>query len=160
MVAGILAAAQSTISTSMNSVSTVIVTDWYRRLRGDRADAHYLAVGRVLTVLLGIIGTATALWFASMESRSLLDAFLRYVGLLTSVLGGLFLLGITSRRANSASALFGAAVGAGVLILVAQSELHFFLYAGVGMLTTVVVGSLVAPWMPGAATADGLTIRT
>lgn len=162
VVAGILAAAQSTISTSMNSVATVLVTDWYRRFRPEGSDRHYLVVGRGLTVLLGVVGTVAALWFSTLESRSLLDEFLKYVGLLTSVLGGLFLLGITSRRAHAAGALGGAVVGAGVLIAVSVSEVpvHFFLYAGIGMFATVCSGVLISVAIPGKPRIEGLTLRS
>ena len=160
VVAGVLAAAQSTISTSMNSVSTVLVTDWYRRFVPDRGDRHYLATGRVLTVVLGIIGTGTALVFAGSLNLSLLDDYLAYVGLLTSILGGLFLLGILSRRAHAGSALAGAAVGAVALFVVKGSGAHFFLFAGIGMLTTLVVGVLASYVIPGAPRTKGLTVWT
>lgn len=160
VVAGVLAAAQSTISTSMNSVSAVLVTDWYKRFVPRRDDRHYLATGRVLTVVLGLAGTGTALVLAASPERSLLDQFLKYVGLLTSVLGGLFLLGIVSRRAHAASALTGAAAGALTLFLVADTQVHFFLYAGIGMLTTLVGGILASLLIPGEPRTEGLTVWT
>ncbi|NRA97582.1 MAG: sodium:solute symporter, partial [Planctomycetes bacterium] len=160
VVAGVLAAAQSTISTSMNSVSTVLVTDWYRRFVPDRGDGHYLTAGRVLTVALGIIGTGTALVFASSLNRSLLDDYLAYVGLLTSILGGLFLLGILSRRAHAGGALAGAAAGAVALFAVKGSGVHFFLFVGIGMLTTLVAGTLASLVIPGTPRTKGLTVWT
>jgi len=160
VVAGVLAAAQSTISTSMNSVSTVLVTDWYRLLRPERSDRHYLAVGRVFTVALGLVGTGTALWFAGAADRSLLDVFLGYVGLLTSVLGGFFLLGILSRRAHALGAMVGGLAGAAALLTVKAWGLHLFLYAGVGMITTLVVGVLVSVVIPGQPRTERLTIWT
>ena len=50
VVAGIFAAAQSTISTSMNSTSTALVSDFVRRFKLVTDDKKNLALARILTV--------------------------------------------------------------------------------------------------------------
>ncbi len=58
MVAGLLAAYISTVSTHLNWGSSYLVNDLYRRfLRPDREERHYVFAGRLLTVLL-MIGAA------------------------------------------------------------------------------------------------------
>jgi SSS family solute:Na+ symporter len=53
MVAGLLAAYVSTISTHLNWGTSYLVHDCYRRfIRRDAAERHYVTVGRVVTVLL------------------------------------------------------------------------------------------------------------
>ena len=160
VVAGIFAAAQSTVSTSMNSISTALVTDFWRKLRPGDDDRRLLVVGRVLTAVMGIVGTGAALWLAQVETRSLWDTFMRYLGLLTSVLGGLFLLGILTRRANATGALIGAAVATGVLWWVVDVGVSFFLFAGIGAGTTMLVGWLASLVVPGARCTQGLTLRS
>ena len=54
VVAAIFAAAMSTLSSSLNSLSATAVTDFYRPLFArDKSDAHYLNVSRLLTAPLG-----------------------------------------------------------------------------------------------------------
>ena len=53
MVAGLLAAYRSTISTHLNWGTSYVVHDFYRRfLRPGASEAHYVLAGRVVTVLL------------------------------------------------------------------------------------------------------------
>lgn len=146
VVAGIFAAAQSTVSTSMNSTSTVLVTDFFDRLSGKQRSARSrLLLARVLTVVLGALGTVGALLLASTDIDSLWDVFIRVLGLTGGALAGLFLLGIFTRRANATGAAIGAAVGVVVLYLVqSRTDVHFFLYAGVGITTCFVVGYLAS----------------
>lgn len=117
VVAGIFAAAQSTVSTSMNSGATTIVTDFLRPLNFCKTEKSYLWVARLITLLMGIVGTAAGLLFVDPEIKSLFDQFIGILGMFLGVLAGLFALGATTRRANSQGSL----IGAGVAILVMVS---------------------------------------
>jgi len=163
VVAGIFAAAQSTISTSMNSTATTVVTDFIRPLRLLRGERGYLHVARALTLALGCGGTLLGVMFVNPEIRSLWDQFIAVLGLFMGVLGGLFCLGMFTRRANGAGALLGAASGATAMILVARfTDIQGYLYALIGIGVCFVVGYLAslpsAPPAPGAV--DGLTIHS
>lgn len=145
MVAGIFAAAQSTVSTSMNSTATTIVTDFLRPLKTCRTEAGYLMAARVITFLIGVLGTLIGLLFLDEGIRSRFDAYVKVIGLFMGVLGGLFVLGVLTRRANAVGALTGAAVGAGVMCwLWLFSEVNGYLYTASGILACVVVGYLVS----------------
>jgi Na+/proline symporter len=59
MIAGLLAAYRSTISTHLNWGTSYLVHDLYRRfVRPDAEERHYVAVGRVVTALLMIFAAA------------------------------------------------------------------------------------------------------
>lgn len=108
VVAGIFAAAQSTVSTSMNSGATTIVTDFLKpvfRLSGER---KALWCARVVTLAMGLLGTAAGLIFINPEIKSLFDEFIGILGMFLGVLAGLFALGATTRRANGVGSLIGA----------------------------------------------------
>lgn len=175
VIAGIFAAAQSTVSGSLNSVVTALMTDFYDRLGwGQRArsltqqqmestptsERDRLRLARWLTAALGLLATATAIVLARSGLHSLWDTYNGLVGLAGSGLAGLFALGIFTRRATAAGALVGAIASAVVLYFVQRhSNLHFFLYAMVGVLTCYIVGwlaSLLLPAQSGPLT--GLTI--
>jgi solute:Na+ symporter, SSS family len=71
MVAGLLAAYVSTISTHLNWGTSYLVHDWYRRfVRGGQPERHYVLVGRMTTAVLMLlsVGAGTGLiyllrWF-------------------------------------------------------------------------------------------------
>ena len=162
IVAGIFAAAQSTVSTSMNSTATAVVTDFLRPFRAIKSEHGYLNSARLLTLLFGVLGTLLGLLFIDPENRSLFDSFLKVIGLFMGVLGGLFLLGIFTRRANAAGSMVGALAGATVMgTLPLYTRINGYLYAAIGLTSCVVIGLLASTILPGRKKSiDGLTIYT
>ena len=62
MIAGMLAAYISTMSTHLNWGTSYLVHDFYRRfLRADATEAHYVLVGRVVTALLMLVAAGVTL---------------------------------------------------------------------------------------------------
>ncbi|MCO8122344.1 sodium/solute symporter [Stieleria sp. TO1_6] len=162
IVAGVFAAAQSTVSTSMNSTATTIVTDFLRPLNVCRSERGYLTAARWLTFLMGVAGTLLGFVFVDPEIKSLFDTFIAVIGLFMGVLGGLFILGALSTRANATGALIGALIGAGVMFTMWRyTPINGYLYTSVGITTCVVVGLMASLLFP-ATTNDlsGLTIHT
>ncbi len=162
VIAGLFAAAMSSLDSSMNSMATAIVTDWYRRFRSGVSDHTCLNVARWLTVLLGAFGTVTALMMATWEVKSLWDLFTKVLGLFGGSLSGLFALGIFTRRASGTGVLIGALVSVVLLYVVQQyTPVHFFLYAAVGVISCFGVGYLASFVFPARdKSLDGLTIYT
>lgn len=162
VIAGVFAASMSTLDSSLNSVATAITTDFYGRLRPGAGDRRKLRLAKRLTALLGALATLAAVGLASLDIGSLWDAFQGMMGLFGAGLAGLFALGIFTTRAHGSGALTGAVVSAGVLAWVQRAtDVHFFLYGMVGIVTCFVVGygaSLVLPH--GDKPLQGLTIYT
>ncbi|MCH2183728.1 MAG: sodium:solute symporter [Mariniblastus sp.] len=167
VVAGIFAAAQSTVSTSMNSGATTIVTDFVKRLNLVRSDRASLWVARVLTLAMGVLGTWAGLLFVDPSIKSLFDQFIGILGMFLGVLAGLFALGATTRRANGVGSLIGALVAMAVMtsiVLAAQDQRVFgfsprqmfdtigwklylvngYLYAAIGIVVCYGVGYLAS----------------
>lgn len=162
VVAGIFAAAQSTISTSMNSISTAIVTDFVRRFDLIQSERSYLILARVLTFAVGALGTAFAVLLAVSDIRSAWDVFMKVLGLFGGSMCGLFMLGIFTRRANGSGALVGALVGAfGLFCVQKYTPTSFFLYAAVGISICFVVGYFASLVLPSdKRSITGLTVYT
>jgi SSS family transporter len=162
VVAGIFAAAQSTISTSMNSTSTALVTDFVRPLQLIRSERGYLQLGRVLTAGMGILGMLLALSFAASDIKSLWDQFMMILGLFGGSMCGLFCLGIFTTRTSGRGAIIGALAGAAGLFLVQQyTDVHLLLYALVGITICFVSGYLASWILPRSEKSiEGLTIHT
>jgi SSS family solute:Na+ symporter len=160
VIAGIFAAAQSTVSSSLNSVVTAMMTDFYGRLGGSIEGPRGLRIARWLTALNGAFAVLAALVLAGLNIASLWDAYLNLVGLAGSGLAGLFALGIFTRRASGGGAIAGALASAVVLYLVQQhTRIHFFLYACIGFVTCFAVGWIVSVLLPRSEKLlDNLTI--
>lgn len=142
IVAAVFAAAQSTVSTSMNSVATTLITDCIRPFVKDDSQFGWLKLAQVLTVLLGISGTLIAVLFVlNPDIKSFFDVFIGVIGLFMGVLGGLFLLGILFPRANSCGAWVGALSGTGTMLCVwSFTSIQGYLYTFIGIVTCVLVG--------------------
>ncbi len=162
VIAALFAAAMSTVDSSLNSVATVVVTDFYRRFKRNVSDHACLTLARRLTAALGLLATVSAILMATYQIESLWDLFQKLIGLLGGSMAGLFLLGIFTRRANAPGALIGAVVGTVVLYLVqSYTQVHFFLYAAVGIVTCSIVGYLASlAFPPDQRSLEGLTIFT
>jgi Na+/proline symporter len=80
VVAGIFAAAQSTLASSLNSIATAYVTDFHHRLRPAASDQDCLRVARWATMLVGVAGTVAALVMASTDIRTVYLARARVHG--------------------------------------------------------------------------------
>lgn len=145
IVAGIFSAAQSTVSTSMNSTATTVVTDFLRPFRVCQTEKGYLVAARAITLLMGIVGTLLGLIFVDPDIKSLFDAFIKVIGLFMGVLGGLFILGVFSRRANEFGALAGALVGAAAMFCLWRfTSVNGYIYTACGITTCFVAGYLIS----------------
>jgi SSS family solute:Na+ symporter len=152
VIAALFAAAQSTLSTSINSSATVLATDFYRRLLRPQCGEHaQLRVLRVTSVLLGLLGTGAALLMISIKST--LDAWWNLAGIFSGGMLGLFLLGALSRRAGSVQAGIGMALGLLVLAwavlspqlgLAWANPFHAFMTTVMGTLTIFLVGIVLS----------------
>jgi len=163
IVAGIFAAAQSTISTSMNSISTAVVTDFMRPYRLCSSEKSYLNAARSISVLMGVAGMLLGWVFVDPEILSLFDAFIKVIGLFMGVLGGLFLLGVTTRRTHGRAAMTGAVLGAVFLFLLWRfTPVNGYLYSFAGITVCFVTGYLASWILPQGKFKDltGLTIFT
>jgi len=162
VIAGIYAAAQSTVSGSVHSISTVVVTDFAKRFSLLKTEKGYLNLARFCTFLFGTLGTALALLFASADIKSLWESFIQVLGLLCGPMCGLFLLGMFTKRVGGLSAIIGAVSGAVILFLVGRyTKVNLVLYASVGITACVAIGYLASFVIPESKKdISGLTIHS
>ncbi|MHC4716332.1 MAG: sodium:solute symporter family transporter, partial [Planctomycetota bacterium] len=162
VIAGIFAAAMSTVDNGMNAIATAGTTDFYRRLRAGRSEREYLWAARAVTLAAGLVATGTAMVVCSLEIDSMLKFFFRLMNLFGGSLAGLFVLGIFTRRANGWGAMIGAVASAAATYTVKVcTPVHFMLHAGVGLGVCVGVGYLASLAVPGGKPRqEGLTIHT
>lgn len=106
VIAGLLSAAMSTLDSSINASASTVTNDFYRRLMAPgRSEAHYLKVGRWLSVVFGVIMISLALFIHVTRTQTLMDLQTLVISIMSGGLLGLFLLGFLTRRADSRSVL-------------------------------------------------------
>jgi cyclically-permuted mutarotase family protein len=141
LVAGIFSAAMSSISSSLNSVSTAYCNDFHSHFKPKITDKKLLQIARIATIITGVLGVLLALWMASSNIKSLWDQFYRYLGLFTGGLGGMFLLGMLTKKANATGTLLGLVVSALLIWYISVfTEINFLMYAFFGVASCFVFG--------------------
>lgn len=151
LMAALLSAAMSTMSSGMNSSATVFLQDIYQRYFNPNASAaQQLRVLRIATIVMGCLGMAFGIGMIGV--KSLLDAWWKMAGLFASGMLGLFLLGFLNKRVGERAAQIAAITG---LLLIAwltfrdsfpvgwRSVLEPKLTVVVGTLSIVGVGLLL-----------------
>ena len=162
IVAGIFAAAQSTVSTSMNSTATTLVTDFLRPFNRCDSEAGYLKAAKLVTFTMGVLGTMAGLLFISPEIRSLMSEYFKVIGMFMGALGGLFLLGILTTRAHARGAFIGLLGAVVVMIWIWQAtETNGYLYALIGITSCLLIGYAASVLLPSEKTdLENLTLHT
>lgn len=159
IIAGIFAASMSSLDSSMHSVATVIMTDFLQKQQQGRSDQKRLQIARGITAGLGLLATIIALIMTTYDIKSLFDLVIQYAGLFGGAMTGFFILGIFTQKANASGVLIGGLFSGLILWSVkAYTDLHLFLYGGVGMLSCLILGYLFSLVVPGKKQLKGLTI--
>ncbi|WP_445665207.1 sodium:solute symporter [Fodinibius sp. AD559] len=110
IVAGIFAAALSSIDSELNALATISIVDWYKRLDPkDRSATWYLRSSRFTTVLWGLLATGAAL--ALGETRSIIELVNKVGSYFYGSILGVFVLLLYVKRANGVGALTGLVSG-------------------------------------------------
>jgi len=140
LIAAIFAAAMSSLSSSMNSAATAYATDIHFRF-GWGKGKNQLRIARQATLIVGIVGILFAFLMATMDIKSLWDQFQKVLGLIIGSLGGVFLLGILVKRANSTGVLIGLGMSFILQVAIAITQpVHLLLYAATGVISCFMFG--------------------
>ena len=142
-IAAIIAAAMSSISSELNSLSTTSIIDFYRRwFRPKASDAHYLAVSKWATAFWGVFACTVALYAASLGS--LIEVVNRFGSFFYGSILGVFLLAMVP-RARGIGAFVGLFAGMTAVGLIEWYTGVVYLWLNViGAVTVVAVGLLLS----------------
>jgi len=149
VVAGVFAAAMSSLDSSIHSISTAVTTDFVRRFKPNLMPETYLALARGFTVTFGMIGTAAAMFMAAAQVEYLWDFFLGIMGLFGGTLAGLFMLAVFTKKVRTLDAWLGAAASLSVLLYVKlATDLSGLLYGAIGVATCFLTGLISSRILP------------
>jgi len=107
---GAIAALMSSLASLFNSSATLFTVDFYERLRPGRTESHYVAVGRIATTVVVLLGIA---WVPVIPllGDSLYEALQKVQSLIAPAIVAVFFLGIFSRRVTPTAGFVGLVVG-------------------------------------------------
>ncbi len=150
IVAAIFAAAMSSIDSTLNALSSATVVDFYRRfLRPDCSEAHALRVGRLTTLLWGLVATSTALFFAG--GGSVIELINKIGSFFYGSLLGIFALALFVRRAGPVAGFCGLVAGmVSVLAVYWTLKVEYLWFNVVGCVGVLLVGWTVSRFEPRA----------
>jgi SSS family solute:Na+ symporter len=144
IIAGLFAAALSTLAGSMSSLSSSTMLDLYKPFKKDRSDKDDLKISRYFTIMWAGLLVGSAILFMNSPDAvvelALSIASFTYGGLL-----GTFMLGLFVPKAKQEDALAG--FTAGILIMVTVISLQLVAwtwYTIIGVTATLIVGKLLS----------------
>ena len=144
IIAAILAAAMSTISAELASLSTATVIDFYRRWWAPGAsDGQLLWVSRAAVAFWGLFASVVAIYAANLGS--LIEVVNRFGSYFYGSILGVFVLAIAFPRVNGHGAFIGLFGGmAAVWYVAAATSIEFLWLNIVGAVAVCIVGVAVS----------------
>jgi SSS family solute:Na+ symporter len=110
VIAGVLAAGMSTMSSSLNSAATVFTIDFYKRVLKPKSDDHaQLQAIRYSTAIIGLLSTVASL--AMINAKTALDVWWEMSAIFGGGMLGLFLSAILMPKLKSGQALTATILG-------------------------------------------------
>lgn len=155
LLAGILAAAMSTLSSSLNSLSSSTVSDLYQRFTHRKLeDSAILRQGKLWTLVWAVIFVGFASMFSSTDNP-VVEVGLSIASYTYGSLLGAFALGLLVKRARESDAIIAFAATLVVVLVLAtrvtfpdgeggDTALAFPWYTPVGVVVTLLVGWLLS----------------
>ena len=181
VVAGIIAALMSSLSSLFNSTATLFTLDIYKKIKPKVSEQKLVLIGRMATLVVVVFGL---LWIPIMPmiSKGGLYQYLQSVqGYLAPPITAVFLLGLFNSRINNKGATWGLSLGffAGMLKLIIQAffgkekianpellayigDINFLYFSGILFLFCALLICFVSyqTELPDENQIDGLTYQT
>lgn len=120
VVAGLLAAAMSSLSSGMSSVTSVISVDFINRSRNTAlSDAQMLPLAKIISLAVGAATVVLSILFVRQVGGNLLEVGYKVTNFLTAPLFILFIMALFCPWATGIGAIVGTLIASAVAILVA-----------------------------------------
>lgn len=140
VIAAIFAASQSTISSSLNSISACIVVDIQKRFFPGLKEVFSVKLARWVVLVTGLFGLLASLYLIQTNQQETWDLFLAFVGLFGVPIAAIFALGIFTRRGNITGAWFGL-IGSGLIsYFLQQADWNAFFISLYAFISSLVLG--------------------
>ena len=144
VIASLFSAGMSTISTSINSSATIVLTDFYKKLRKRSATPRQeMVVLYAASFAVGALGIMVGLLM--MQIDGVLDAWWKLASIFSGGMLGLFLLGLVSHTIKRTNVVIAVAVGLAVIAWMSfLAPLHTYLTIVLGTLAIFLTGFVLS----------------
>ncbi len=106
IIAAVLAAAMSSLDSSINAVATISVVDFFKRYsRQEHSDVYYLKLARILSTIAACFMISGAVILNYVPKESMVDLGIIITALFGGCVCGFFLLGFFTRRVDYVSVM-------------------------------------------------------
>jgi SSS family transporter len=142
IIAGLLAAALSTLAGSISSLASSSMIDLYNPIFGGlKSETQKLMIGKIFTTIWTLLLISSALFFMN-TSQTVVELALSIASFTYGGLLGTFLLGFFNKKAKQKDAIIGFVAGILIMLLVISLKLVAWTwFTLVGVVITILVGS-------------------
>lgn len=151
LIAGVFAAAMSSLSSSVNSLASATAYDFWAPLTGtDKGDDRVLRAGKLFTLLWAGLLTAGAVLFIPLgRESSAVEVALAVAGVVYGALLGAFLLAILTKRPGGSAAIAAMIIGLGVVVYAwLATGVAWTWYVPIGATVTFLAGIAAGRFLP------------
>jgi SSS family transporter len=150
IIAGLFAAAISTLAGSISSLSSALMLDLYRPfISKDKNPKRELKISRLMTILWAVVLTLVAFIFINIQ-QSVVEIALGIASITYGGLLGTFLLGLFFPRIKEKSAIIAFSAGIVTMICIVlipkllgiSAIFHWTWFVAIGTCTTLIIGNL------------------
>lgn len=141
LIAGVFAAAMSSLSSSINSLASATAYDYWAPLAGAEGDdARILRAGKVFTLAwAGLLIAGAVVFIPLSRGTAAVEVALGIASLVYGGLLGAFALGVFTKRPGQGAVILGMAVGIGTVVVL-REHMAWPWYALVGTAVTFAAG--------------------
>ena len=150
LVAGILASAMGTLSSSISSLASSAYLDLYRLARNEPGGdtRSEVRTSRLMTLFWGLVLVGGAMLFTD-TTNPVVELGLRIASVTYGGLLGTFFLGLFFRGTSSRDAIVGLFAGlAAMAVVIFYTAIDYTWHTLIGCLATLIAGNLSARWFP------------
>lgn len=146
IIAGLLAAAMSTLSGSVNSLAAATMNDIYKPYFGkSNSESRDLLLSRLFSLAWCGVFVAVAIFFISNTSQALVELALSIASVTYGGMLGTFLLGALFKRLNQTDAIVGFAAGIlAMAVVFSLKSVAWTWYTFIGCAITILAGNISA----------------
>ena len=146
LLAAIYAAAQSTLSTGLNSVATSWTLDIQKFISKDIDTEKETKIAKYISLGVGIISIVVSIILANGEIKSAYEWFNSFMGLVLGVLAGVFVLGVINKKVNKYGA-YAALIVSSIIVIILKytnSSVSSWAYSLISIIVSIIVGYAVS----------------
>ncbi len=107
VLAGLLAAAISSLDSDLNCLSAIFMEDYYLRFNPKADQKKQMLLSKLVVIIAGIASILIALYYVKVGGQGILGIVFKLYAIFSGGIAGLFLLGIFSSRANKKGTYIG-----------------------------------------------------